>query len=196
MAATNIKTIPLITDPSMTGLDRSISDGLISVSSIDCVLLIDSVALFVIVSSGLCVKPSYPLNSVRLLTGSDVEVVRVVVVFVVVLVVVGLGMENLKQLPFTELKIDRAFVNGASFDDASKAILNSSIQLGKIFHLNLVAEGVETQQDWDFIADSGCDEVQGYFIAQAMSADQFIEWKIQWEKEAKKKHIHTSSNNY
>ena len=105
-------------------------------------------------------------------------------------------MENLKQLPFTELKIDRAFVNGASFDDASKAILNSSIQLGKIFHLNLVAEGVETQQDWDFIADSGCDEVQGYFIAQAMSADQFIEWKIQWEKEAKKKHIHTSSNNY
>jgi two-component system sensor histidine kinase/response regulator len=105
-------------------------------------------------------------------------------------------MENLKQLPFTELKIDRAFVNGASHDDASKAILNSSIQLGKIFHLNLVAEGVETQQDWDFIADSGCDEVQGYFIAQAMSADQFIEWKIQWEKEAKKKHIHTSSNNY
>jgi EAL domain-containing protein (putative c-di-GMP-specific phosphodiesterase class I) len=49
-----------------------------------------------------------------------------------------------------------------------------------------VAEGVETQQDWDFIADSGCDEVQGYFIAQAMPADQFIEWKIQQEKRAKK----------
>nr|WP_315467510.1 EAL domain-containing protein [uncultured Undibacterium sp.] len=96
------------------------------------------------------------------------------------------SMENLKQLPFTELKIDRAFVNGASHDEASKAILNSSIQLGKIFHLNIVAEGVETQQDWDFIADSGCDEVQGYFIAQAMPADQFIEWKIQQEKRAKK----------
>ncbi|WP_395007353.1 EAL domain-containing protein, partial [Undibacterium sp.] len=97
------------------------------------------------------------------------------------------SMDNLKQLPFTELKIDRAFVHDANKDEASKAILSSSIQLGKIFHLNIVAEGVETQQDWDFITDSGCDEVQGYFIAQAMPADQFIEWKIQWEKETKKK---------
>ncbi len=99
------------------------------------------------------------------------------------------SMENLKQLPFTELKIDRAFVNGASHDEASKAILNSSIQLGKIFHLNLVAEGVETQQDWDFIAESGCDEIQGYFIAQAMPAEQFIEWKTQWEKKTKRAYL-------
>lgn len=95
-------------------------------------------------------------------------------------------MENLKQLPFTELKIDRAFVHGTSEDEASKAILNSSIQLGKIFHLNLVAEGVETQQDWDVIVESGCDEVQGYFIAQPMPPEQFIDWKIKWEKQAKK----------
>lgn len=95
-------------------------------------------------------------------------------------------MENLKQLPFTELKVDRAFVNGAVQDEAARAILSSSIQLGKIFHLNLVAEGVETQQDWDLIADSGCDEVQGYFIAQPMPADQFIEWKIEWEKKMRR----------
>lgn len=95
-------------------------------------------------------------------------------------------MENLKQLPFTELKIDRAFVNGAAHDDAAKAILGSSIQLGKIFHLNLVAEGVETQQDWDFIAESGCDEIQGFFIAQPMPTEQFIEWKIEWEKKLKR----------
>ncbi|MBR7799635.1 PAS domain S-box protein [Undibacterium fentianense] len=95
-------------------------------------------------------------------------------------------MENLKQLPFTELKIDRAFVNSAIHDEASKAILNSSIQLGKIFHLNLVAEGVETRQDWDLIADSGCDEIQGYFIAQPMPAEQFIDWKINWEKRSRR----------
>lgn len=95
-------------------------------------------------------------------------------------------MENLKQLPFTELKIDRAFVNAAVEEDAARAILNSSIQLGKIFHLNLVAEGVETQQDWDFIADSGCDDAQGYFIAQAMPADEFMDWKIAWEKNLKR----------
>jgi len=90
-------------------------------------------------------------------------------------------MENLKQLPFTELKVDRAFVNGATQDEASRAILSSSIQLGKIFNLNLVAEGVEKQQDWDLIADSGCDEVQGFFIAKPMPATEFINWKIQWE---------------
>ena len=90
-------------------------------------------------------------------------------------------MENLKQLPFTELKVDRAFVNGASQDEAARAILGSSIQLGKIFNLNLVAEGVEKQQDWDLIADSGCDEVQGFFIAQPMPAQEFIDWKIDWE---------------
>ena len=95
-------------------------------------------------------------------------------------------MENLKQLPFTELKIDRAFVNAAVDDEAARAILNSSIQLGKIFHLNLVAEGVETKQDWDFIADSGCDDAQGYFIAQAMPANEFIDWKIAWEKKLKR----------
>ena len=90
-------------------------------------------------------------------------------------------MENLKQLPFTELKVDRAFVNGATQDEAARAILGSSIQLGKIFNLNLVAEGVEKQQDWDLIASSGCDEVQGFFIAQPMAAQEFIDWKIDWE---------------
>ena len=95
-------------------------------------------------------------------------------------------MENLKQLPFTELKVDRAFVNGAAQDEASRAILGSSIQLGKIFNLRLVAEGVEKQQDWDLIANSGCDEVQGFFIAKPMPAQEFIDWKIAWESKLEK----------
>jgi EAL domain-containing protein (putative c-di-GMP-specific phosphodiesterase class I) len=95
-------------------------------------------------------------------------------------------MENLKQLPFTELKVDRAFVNGACQDEAARAILGSSIQLGKIFNLRLVAEGVENQQDWDLIADSGCDEVQGFFIAKPMPAQEFIDWKFDWESKLNK----------
>jgi PAS domain S-box-containing protein len=102
-------------------------------------------------------------------------------------------MENLKQLPFTELKIDRAFVNGASQDEATRAILDSNIQLGKIFNLNLVAEGVETQQDWDLIVDSGCDEVQGFFIAKPMPAQEFINWKILWESQQTAPELETNS---
>ena len=101
-------------------------------------------------------------------------------------------MENLKQLPVTELKVDRAFVNGATKDEAARAILGSSIQLGKIFRLNLVAEGVEKQQDWDLIAGSGCDEVQGYFIARPMAAQEFIDWKIAWDIKLKQDSQHTN----
>ena len=91
------------------------------------------------------------------------------------------SMENLKQLPFTELKIDRSFVNGASLDEAARKILTSSVQLGKTFDLNLVAEGVETLQDWDLINELGCDDIQGYFISKPLPENEFIQWKVEWE---------------
>ncbi|MES2264526.1 MAG: EAL domain-containing response regulator [Pseudomonadota bacterium] len=90
-------------------------------------------------------------------------------------------MENLKRMPFNELKIDRAFVDGASTDPAARTILESSIRLGKVFHLTLVAEGVETRDDWDLIAASGCDQVQGYYVAKPMPAAELIRWKREWE---------------
>lgn len=92
-------------------------------------------------------------------------------------------MNNLNQLPFSELKIDRAFVNGAMHDEGARAILESSIHLGRIFDLHLVAEGVETQQDWDLVRECGCDEVQGYFIAKPMCANDLIPWMINWDAE-------------
>ena len=90
-------------------------------------------------------------------------------------------LENLRQVPFTELKLDRSFVNGAAQDESALAILESNVRLGKILHLNLVAEGVETQQDWDLVAMLGCHEVQGYFAARPLPAAEFIQWKKQWE---------------
>lgn len=85
-------------------------------------------------------------------------------------------LENLKQLPFTELKIDRAFVRGAAGDTAASAILTSSIELAHAFDLNIVAEGVETLEDWEYVASLGCHEIQGYYIARPMPAQQFIQW--------------------
>lgn len=87
-------------------------------------------------------------------------------------------MENLKRLPFTELKIDRAFVNGAAEDVAAGAIFSSSVKLGRLFNLNLVAEGVETQEDWDFVEAGLCDEVQGYFVARPMPPADFMVWHL------------------
>ncbi|MGL6040209.1 MAG: EAL domain-containing protein, partial [Deefgea sp.] len=95
-------------------------------------------------------------------------------------------MEHLMQTPFTELKIDRAFVHGASTNSSAQTILEHSAHLGRQFSLNLVAEGVETQADWDVIVGVGCHEVQGYFVARPMPADELIAWKNTWESNAPK----------
>jgi PAS domain S-box-containing protein len=92
------------------------------------------------------------------------------------------SMDNLKNLPVTELKVDRAFVRGATKDKSANTILSSSIALGKSFNLMVVAEGVETEEDWNLIEEKGCDEAQGYFIARPMTAEDFIVWKQSWDE--------------
>lgn len=86
------------------------------------------------------------------------------------------SMEQLRQIPFTELKIDRSFVHQASGNKASRAILESSIALAKKLNIDCVAEGVENQEDWDLITQLGCESVQGYFIAKPMPASEFPGW--------------------
>lgn len=93
------------------------------------------------------------------------------------------SLEQLRQIPFTELKIDRSFVHNASENKASQAILESSISLAKRLNIRCVAEGVETQADWDQVASLGCDIVQGYFIAKPMPSEAFIPWVREYSKQ-------------
>lgn len=86
------------------------------------------------------------------------------------------SMEHLKRMPFSELKIDRAFVNGAHDDGTARAILESSIYLAKQLSMSTVAEGVETKEDWNLVEALGCDLVQGYYIAAPMDAEHFNRW--------------------
>jgi EAL domain-containing protein (putative c-di-GMP-specific phosphodiesterase class I)/ActR/RegA family two-component response regulator len=90
------------------------------------------------------------------------------------------SMEQLKRIPFTELKVDRAFVYGASKDPAARAILESSVSLAKSLGMSTVAEGVEDQEDWDLVASIDVDMVQGYFVAKPMPADEFNAWLAAW----------------
>ncbi len=95
------------------------------------------------------------------------------------------SMETLKYMPFTELKIDRIFAHNATQDPATRVILESSIKLGKAFGLNVVVEGIENQADCELVTELGCDEIQGYFIAQPMLADEFAQWLCDYEKNRK-----------
>ncbi|MEE8364800.1 MAG: EAL domain-containing response regulator [Gammaproteobacteria bacterium] len=90
------------------------------------------------------------------------------------------SMEQLQRIPFSELKIDRAFVKGASTDPFARAILESSIQLARKLDMKVVAEGVESRQDWDLVTELGCDQVQGYYIAKPMPIEQFLDWLGRW----------------
>ena len=92
------------------------------------------------------------------------------------------SMEKLKQMPFTELKVDRAFVFGSNHNPIAKAILESSVKLGHALGLVVVAEGAETKEDWDMLVAQGCDQVQGYVVAKPMPADELIGWMMQWEQ--------------
>lgn len=86
------------------------------------------------------------------------------------------SMEQLRRVPFAEMKIDRAFVNGAGDNAKARAILESSANLGRSLQMSVVAEGVETQQDWDAVSQAGVDLIQGYFVARPMPAEEIPGW--------------------
>ncbi len=93
------------------------------------------------------------------------------------------SMEQLQRIPFSELKIDRAFVSAANEDDSAMAILESSILLARKLDMKVVAEGVETQEEWDLMVELGCDQVQGYFVSRPLPFDQMLDWLNQWQSD-------------
>ncbi|CAB3830887.1 Sensor histidine kinase RcsC [Achromobacter mucicolens] len=83
------------------------------------------------------------------------------------------SMYSLISTPFTELKIDRAFVSGAASDENQAAALRSSVQLGRQLGLQVTAEGVEAASDLEFLRQIGCHCAQGFLISAAVDTDGF-----------------------
>ncbi len=88
------------------------------------------------------------------------------------------SMEQLRKFPFTELKIDRAFVSGASSQPAARAIFESSVQLAHRLNMVAVAEGAETEQDLLLCGELKVDLIQGYVVARPMPPDQVLAWAV------------------
>jgi len=86
----------------------------------------------------------------------------------------GTGFSNIQQITrvaFQELKIDQSFVKALAEDQGQRIIVRSSIDMAHQLKMTCVAEGVETQQNWDDLKEMGCDTAQGYFIAKPMAAE-------------------------
>lgn len=91
------------------------------------------------------------------------------------------SLAQLRDIPFNELKVDRGFVHGAWRDASLRTIFEASVGMARQLGMQTVAEGVEDQDDWDFLRAAGCDLAQGYFIAKPMPADDLAPWVTDWE---------------
>lgn len=86
------------------------------------------------------------------------------------------SLSLLKDLPVDELKIDRCFISALDEDPYSRALVRSIIAIGKTHGMSLVAEGVESQGQFDALLAEGCDAVQGFLFARPMPIDELEEF--------------------
>lgn len=95
----------------------------------------------------------------------------------------GTGHSSLHQLsrvPYSELKIDQAFVTGAADQPHLCAVAEYSVAIAKKLGLKSVGEGIETLSDWNTLQQLGCDIGQGYYIAKPMEGAQLLDWVRDW----------------
>jgi diguanylate cyclase (GGDEF)-like protein/PAS domain S-box-containing protein len=83
------------------------------------------------------------------------------------------SLSYLQAFPFDKIKIDRAFVVNLGRNPQSAAIVRAVIGLGHGLEMSIVAEGVETQEQFSFLAGEGCDAIQGYFIGKPLPIEQY-----------------------
>ena len=92
---------------------------------------------------------------------------------------------QLRQLPFTELKIDRFFLEDATVSKDSELIVKSIIDLAHGLGLIVTAEGIETAEQFKLLRELGCDVAQGYFVARPLEPgalkDWIVDWRERWE---------------
>ena len=88
----------------------------------------------------------------------------------------GIGYSSLsalKQFPLDSIKIDRSFIRDVTSVAEDKALTEAIIAMGRTLSLTVVAQGVETREQADFLRDNACDEFQGFYFNKPMPADQF-----------------------
>jgi diguanylate cyclase (GGDEF)-like protein/PAS domain S-box-containing protein len=88
------------------------------------------------------------------------------------------SLASLRRMPVTEIKIDRSFVMHMDEDEDDATIVRSTIDLGRNLGLDVVAEGVETEQAWNRLTALGCTAAQGYYLSRPVPAAELQTWLL------------------
>ncbi|QIK95688.1 EAL domain-containing protein [Sphingomonas sp. HDW15A] len=89
---------------------------------------------------------------------------------------------QLRQLPFTEIKIDRFFVKDLAQSNDSRVIVASIVELAHGLGLTVTAEGVETEEQLRYLAEVDCDVAQGYLVGTPLAPEDLEAWSKDWAK--------------
>src|SRR5664280_1537243 len=85
------------------------------------------------------------------------------------------SLAQIKHFPIDTLKVDRSFIRNIPQDVEDEAITEAIIAMGKTLSLTVVAEGVETQEQLDFLREHSCDEMQGYHFSKPIAPELFAD---------------------
>ena len=86
-------------------------------------------------------------------------------------------MHQLKRIPASEIKIDRGFVAAMETDHSAEVIVRKTTEIGHELRMKVVAEGVETQMQYQLLKKLNCDIAQGYLFARPMSLNALFAWR-------------------
>ncbi|NUT87911.1 EAL domain-containing protein [Pseudomonas corrugata] len=92
------------------------------------------------------------------------------------------SLSYLQKFPVDVLKIDQSFVGDLSIDSNDAKLVSTIINLGKGLNLHIIAEGVETREQLEFLKVHQCEEAQGYYFSKAVEPLAFVQWMAQWER--------------
>lgn len=85
-------------------------------------------------------------------------------------------MQQLKHVPATELKIDKGFVQDIHAKNGARVMVQKIIEMGHELGMNVLAEGVETEEQLEFLLVNCCNLAQGYFVSRPIPGPELLEW--------------------
>ena len=92
------------------------------------------------------------------------------------------SLSYLQRLPIDTLKIDRSFISRIPANEGDMKLVRSIISIGKELELEVVAEGVETKEQFEFLRSIGCDEIQGFYFSKPLPPADFEKFVVGWPK--------------